>query len=57
MHIHVLSPDGEAKFWIEPIIEIATTYGFDTKDLGRIEALIREKEDVIRKAWNQYFGS
>jgi hypothetical protein len=23
MHIHAQSPDGEAKFWIEPRIEIA----------------------------------
>ena len=57
MHIHVVSPDGEAKFWIEPIIEQATSYEFTAKDLGRIEKLIREKEDVIRKAWNEHFGS
>jgi hypothetical protein len=56
MHIHVLSPAGEAKFWIDPSIELATSSGYSAKDLGRIEELIREKEDVIRKAWNKHFG-
>jgi hypothetical protein len=23
MHVHVLSPDGEAKFWLEPVVELA----------------------------------
>ena len=56
MHIHVFSPDGEAKFWIEPSIELATTYGFGQKNLGRIEELIRENENVIREAWHKHFG-
>jgi len=29
MHIHVISPEGEAKFWIEPKIEIARSIGLD----------------------------
>lgn len=28
MHIHVSSQDGEAKYWIEPKIEIAQNIGF-----------------------------
>jgi len=27
MHVHVVSADGEAKFWIEPVIEVAQNYG------------------------------
>jgi hypothetical protein len=27
MHIHVHSPDGEAKFWLEPVIALADAYG------------------------------
>jgi len=25
MHVHVVSPDGEAKFWIEPVVGPAAT--------------------------------
>ncbi len=27
MHVHVISPDGEAKFWLEPEIELAVNQG------------------------------
>jgi hypothetical protein len=27
MHVHVQSPDGEAKFWLEPVIAQAQNYG------------------------------
>ena len=56
IHIHIISGDGEAKFWIEPSIELATSAGYGQKDLGRIEQLIREKENVIRTAWDEHFG-
>lgn len=26
MHVHVLSGDGEAKFWLEPELQLANTY-------------------------------
>jgi hypothetical protein len=34
MHIHVVSPDGEAKFWIEPIVALANYSGFSIKQLN-----------------------
>lgn len=30
MHIHVYAPSGEAKFWIEPNIELAVRKGFNS---------------------------
>jgi hypothetical protein len=33
LHIHVQSPDGEAKFWIEPKIELARSHGLSDHDL------------------------
>ena len=27
MHVHVQSPDGEAKFWLEPTIALAHNHG------------------------------
>jgi len=31
MHVHISCPDGEAKFWIEPIISLATYRGLNKK--------------------------
>ena len=57
LHIHVVSPDGEAKYWIEPAIELAKNYGYRDADLRRIKALIGEQEEVIRDAWKRHFRS
>jgi len=57
MHVHVRTPDGEAKFWMEPQIELAVNQGLKQKDLKVIEEKIREKEDEIRQDWKAHFGS
>jgi len=44
MHVHVTCPDGEAKFWREPGIELAQNHGLDERRLRFIEALIRNHE-------------
>jgi len=31
VHVHVISPDGEAKFWLEPLISLANYSGFYKK--------------------------
>ena len=50
MHIHVHGENGEAKFWLEPKIEIAQSYGLSQPELNDVLRVIREKEDVIRRA-------
>ena len=57
MHIHVHGENGEAKFWIEPRIELARNYRLPHSDLSRIEMLIEEHENVIRSAWHHHFRS
>jgi hypothetical protein len=57
MHVHVVSGDGEAKYWIEPTIELAQNYALTDKDLNSVRKLIEEHEDDIRNAWKRHFGS
>jgi hypothetical protein len=56
MHIHVQSAHGEAKFWLEPQIELAQSYGLPQVEISEALRLIRENEDVIRRSWNDHFG-
>jgi hypothetical protein len=56
IHVHVFSPDGEAKYWLEPKIELAINKGIRPKDLKVIEAKIKQHEDEISKAWKKHFG-
>ena len=37
---HVVKGDCEAKFWLEPIIELAYNYGFNNKELKKITQII-----------------
>ncbi len=56
MHIHVHCPHGEAKFWMEPSIELARNHGLTESELRLIRSLIEEHKDEIRSAWDQHFG-
>ncbi len=51
------SSEGEAKFWMEPSIEVAQSYGLRDVDLRRARELIEEHQDEIRNAWNRHFAS
>lgn len=55
MHVHVQSPKGEAKFWMEPELRLAANDGFSMKDLNLIASLIKEHADEIRRAWQKHF--
>jgi len=57
MHIHIYSPSGEAKFWIEPKIELAVSKGLNSRELKEVEIQVKENENEIRKEWNKHFGS
>lgn len=55
MHVHVVSPDGEAKFWMEPIISLANYTGFNQRQLRRLQQLVEEHRSEIAKAWKEHF--
>ena len=54
-HIHVRSPDGEAKFWLEPEVELAKNHGFSQKELKELASIVKEASDEICKHWNKHF--
>lgn len=56
MHVHVVSGDGEAKFWLEPRLQIARNYRFSQQQLKEIESLIRDHYDELVSAWSRHFG-
>jgi hypothetical protein len=56
MHVHVISPDGEAKYWLEPEIELARSSRFSTQELARIRRIIESHEIELCHAWQSHFG-
>jgi hypothetical protein len=55
-HVHVLAPDGEAKYWIEPEIELAVSKGLSEKSLEHIRSIVAERREEIVHAWNSHFS-
>ena len=56
MHVHVYTPNGEAKFWLEPEFELAVNKGLKRSELNVAESLIKEKQNEIEEAWKKHFG-
>jgi Domain of unknown function (DUF4160) len=56
MHIHVCGSDGEAKFWLKPIVTLADSSGFDAGTLRDISWEVTQNVKLIERAWNEHFG-
>jgi len=54
IHVHVISPDGEAKFWMEPIIALADYSGFSEKQLNFLQKTIARRKNEIVKKWKAH---
>ena len=57
MHVHVVSGDGEAKFWLEPAVELVKNYNYNSGQLRTIESLIEAHYDELKTAWRDFFGT
>ncbi|MHB1659823.1 MAG: DUF4160 domain-containing protein, partial [Acidithiobacillus sp.] len=47
IHVHVTHTDGEAKFWLEPEIELALNQGLSQKQVGEALALVHAHHEEI----------
>ena len=56
-HVHVYCGNGEAKFWLEPNVELAENYGLTRKQLGEVQGIIEGRKDEIINAWKKHLGS
>ncbi|MGB5062704.1 MAG: DUF4160 domain-containing protein [Candidatus Competibacter sp.] len=55
MHVHVISAEGEAKFWLDPEIELSNNHRYSRKQLKQIELLIEANYNELISAWRQHF--
>jgi hypothetical protein len=54
-HVHVHHAEGEAKFWIEPAVELHANYGLKARRLAEARTLVEEHVNEIRNAWAKHF--
>jgi hypothetical protein len=54
-HVHVQHATGEAKIWLDPMVELAHNYGLTAARAAAAVRLAQEHEDEIRAAWKAHF--
>ena len=57
MHVPVTHLAGEAKFWLEPAIEIALNQGLSQRQIGEAFALVQSHREEIINAWRTHIGN
>ena len=57
MHVHVAGPDGDAKFWLEPEIELAMQRGLPAHRVNEIRKIVEEHRDELTNAWREHISS
>jgi hypothetical protein len=56
MHVHIYCGDGEAKFWLEPHVELAVNSRLSRRQIKEIEEIIEDHYDELKHAWNKHFS-
>lgn len=54
-HVHVQHAEGEAKFWLEPTVEVEGNYGLKPRRLAEALKLVEEHANEFRRAWSEHF--
>ena len=57
MHVHITCPEGEAKFWLEPIVALNENYGLPLRRLRELQKIVEGRKDEIVRAWKKHFSS
>jgi len=55
VHIHVETPDGECKFWLDPI-RLAGNKGVSPEVIRKIERLVFEYSTFLEEKFYEYFN-
>lgn len=51
-----MSGSGEAKYWLEPEIELAKNHQLSRKELREVEEIIEAHLHELKTAWDAHFG-
>jgi len=57
LHIHVRKGEAVAKFWLDPIAEVAEAYSMSAHELHELLDIAIEHKDEIERYWNEYFNT
>jgi hypothetical protein len=56
VHVHVEKDNVEAKFWLNPEVQVAYNDGYDARTLRELLGIVESNRDRIERAWNEFFS-
>jgi hypothetical protein len=56
VHIHVKKGDAEARFVLEPNVELVENHGFKPHELALAEEVIKENREYMLEHWKLFFN-
>ncbi len=56
-HIHVRKGGAVAKIWLVPEIRLAEAYDMSSAELRKLLLVVKQNQELIKRKWNEYFGS
>jgi hypothetical protein len=52
-HVHVQREPKQAKYWLVPVVRLASNAGFAQRELSRIRLILEEYRDFLMEQWNE----
>lgn len=56
VHVHVRGAACEAKLWLDPMVRVADSDGFDARALRELVEVVEANLGLIRRSWDEHFG-
>ena len=56
LHIHVRKGENIAKFWLEPSVSVAGSYGMNSSELHKLSKVVEDNVELIKRSWDEYFN-
>ena len=56
LHVHVQRGEALAKFWLNPEVNVAESYGLSGAELGILVEVIEKNRALIEGTWYEFFG-
>jgi len=56
LHVHVRRAEATAKFWMEPQVVLAESYGLSGSELNELAKVVADNRQLIEGAWHEFFG-
>ena len=55
-HVHAMCSDGEAKFWLDPTVELAKNHGMSSAQVSELKMTVEDRKHDILDAWRKHFA-